>query len=179
MVKNFLSWIRKDCNIKKLVKNGLTVGKNCSFARSCIIDESHTWLIEIGNNVTITERCIILSHDASMHNALGYTKLGRVKIGNGVFIGVNSVILPNTIIGDNTIIGAGSVVSGKIEPNSVYTGVPAKKIANIEDFFKKHEQYMKKNSCFDESYTLREKITENKKNEMKKKTEKSGICYVK
>lgn len=40
-----------------------------------------------------------------------YTKLGKITIGNGVFIGAGSTILPNTNIGNKVIIGAGSVVS--------------------------------------------------------------------
>lgn len=179
MLRKLLSYIRRDCNIKKLVKNGLKIGENCSIARSCIIDESHTWFIEIGNNVTITERCIILAHDASMHKDLGYTKLGNVKIGNNVFIGVNSVILPNTTIGDGAIIGAGSVVSGNLEANSVYAGAPARKIATKDEFLSKHKEKLTEENIFDESYTLRGNISDDKKAEMKERISESGVGYVK
>ena len=54
-------------------------------------------------------------------------------IGNNVFIGMRSIILQGTNIGDNVIIGAGSVVSGKVESNSVYAGNPAKKICSLEE----------------------------------------------
>lgn len=40
-------------------------------------------------------------------------------------------------IGDNVIIGAGSVVSGKIESNSVYAGNPAKRICSLEEHYQK------------------------------------------
>lgn len=178
MFKNILAFLRKDCNIPKLVKNGLKIGKNYSIARSCVIDESHTWLIEIGNDVTITERCIILAHDASMYSDLGYTKIGNVKIGNNVFIGVNSVVLPNTTIGDDTVIGAGSVVIGNIEPHSIYAGVPARKIATKDDFLAKHKEKLIVDAVFNKEYTLRGNITESKKEEMKQKISKSGEGYV-
>lgn len=178
MVRKILGFLRRDCNIPKLVKNGLKVGKNCSFAKTCIIDQSHTWLIEIGDDATITERCIILAHDASMHKDLGYTKLGKVKIGNNVFVGVNSVILPNTTIGDGVIVGAGSVVCGNLEPNCVYAGVPAKKIASKQDFLAKHKEKMTDKTIFDKSYTLGGGITDYRKKVMNDRIESTGVGYV-
>lgn len=58
-----------------------------------------------------------------------------VTIGDNVFIGWGATILPGAIIGENTIIGAGAVVSGFIEPDSVYTGNPAKKLMTIDEFY--------------------------------------------
>ena len=37
-----------------------------------------------------------------------------------------------------TIIGAGSVVTKNVESNSVYCGVPAKKLYSIEEYFQKN-----------------------------------------
>ncbi|HHD80644.1 MAG TPA: acyltransferase, partial [Campylobacterales bacterium] len=59
---------------------------------------------------------------------------GRINIGNNVFSGYGVIIMPNTWIGDNIIIGAGSIVKGKLENNSVYAGVPTKRICSIEEF---------------------------------------------
>lgn len=49
----------------------------------------------------------ILAHDASTKRYLGYTKIGRVLIGNNVFVGAGTIILPSVAIGNNVIIGAG------------------------------------------------------------------------
>ncbi|WP_084446333.1 DapH/DapD/GlmU-related protein [Desulfosarcina sp. BuS5] len=46
-------------------------------------------------------------------------------MGNNVFIGVNSVVLPNVTICDNSIVGAGSVVTKDISPGIVVAGNPA------------------------------------------------------
>lgn len=62
---------------------------------------------------------------------------------DNVFVGSNSVILYNTRIGPNVVIASGSVVTKDCEPNSVYAGVPARKIANLDDFIDKR---MKKES---------------------------------
>ena len=48
----------------------------------CIIDPGHCWLISVGDRVTLAPRVHILAHDASLKETLGYTKIGRVKIGN-------------------------------------------------------------------------------------------------
>ena len=51
---------------------------------------------------------------------------GDVIIGNDVWIGQNSIILPGVKIGDGVIVGAGSVVTKDVDPYSVVCGVPAK-----------------------------------------------------
>jgi acetyltransferase-like isoleucine patch superfamily enzyme len=53
-----------------------------------------------------------------------------IVIKNNVFIGANCTILPGTIIHDHVVVGAGSVVKGELESNSVYAGVPCKKISS-------------------------------------------------
>lgn len=119
IIRKLRNKLIKEQNLEDLVKKGLKVGKNLNMQSSCIIDNSHCWLIEIGDNVTLAPRVHILAHDASTKLALGYTKIGRVKIGNNVFIGANTTILPNVKIGNNVIIGANSLVSKDIPDNKV------------------------------------------------------------
>ena len=108
-------------------------------------------MIRIGENVRITSGCKILSHDYSYSVIAAYNGhvlggVGYVEIGNNVFIGMNSIILKDTTIGNNVIIGAGSVVSGVLEDNSIYAGVPAKKIMSLEQYYKKKKDNILK-SC--------------------------------
>lgn len=49
-----------------------------------------------------------------------------MKIGNNVFIGAASVVLPNVTIGNNVIIGANSVVTKDLDGECVYAVNPAK-----------------------------------------------------
>ena len=122
-----------------LIKRGLKVGKNFSKQSGCYIDPSHCFLITIGDNVTFSINVTLLAHDASMKNKLDYARIGSIVIGNNCFIGANSTILPGVEIGDNSIVGAGSVVTKSIEKNSVYAGVPAKKICTLETFLEKQK----------------------------------------
>lgn len=136
--------LRGETPTEKLVKMGLTVGRNFSRQKGCIIDDSHCWLITIGNNVTLASRVCILAHDASTKMFLNYTKIGLVEIGNNVFIGAGSIILPNVKIGNNVIIGAGSIVTKDIPDNSLVVGNPAKIIGSTSEYIDKNKELMKK-----------------------------------
>jgi len=107
-------------NLKLLKTRGLRVGKKFSMQQGCIIDDSHCFLITIGDNVTLGPNVHILAHDASTKDALGYTLIKPVNIGNHVFIGAGTIILPGVSIGDHVIIGAGAIVSKDIPDNSLY-----------------------------------------------------------
>lgn len=54
-----------------------------------------------------------------------------VHIGENVWIGANSVVLPGVTIGDNSVIGAGSVVTKDIPANVVAVGNPCRVLREI------------------------------------------------
>ena len=56
-----------------------------------------------------------------------------ITIGNDVWIGGHSTILPGVTIGDGAVIAAGAVVTKDVEPNSIVGGVPAKLIKKTEE----------------------------------------------
>ena len=56
-----------------------------------------------------------------------------VHIGNNVWIGAGSVLLPGVSIGDNTVIGAGSIVTRDIPANVVAVGNPCRVLREIGD----------------------------------------------
>lgn len=115
------------------------------------LDSSRYDLIEIGKKVTISFDVSILVHDFSIVHAaraIEPTKnlksiiYKKVKIGNNVFIGAKTLILPGSDIGDNCIIGGGTVVKGKLEPNSIYCGNPCKKIGDIDGYLNRYRDYL-------------------------------------
>lgn len=162
----FKTKIRGSIDIDKLKRNGLVVGENLNIQYGVIIDPGHCWLIEIGDNVTLAPRVHILAHDASTKIPLGYTKIGRVSIGSNVFIGANTIVLPNVRIGDNVVIGAGSLVSHDIQGGGVYCGNPCVKIADYNEWVKKHKDMMQLAPRYDVHYIIGN-ITEEKKMQMK------------
>jgi maltose O-acetyltransferase len=163
--------------LKKLIRRGLVVGKNLSIQGEVIIDESHCWHITIGDDVTLADRVHILSHDASIKKHLNYTKVGKVKIGNRVFIGASSIILPGVTIGDDVIVGAGSVVTRDIPDRVVSAGNPARVICSLDDFLSRKKTEMEIFPCFGEEYTLRKNVTDEMKMEMNQKM-KDKFGYV-
>ena len=114
-----------------LRSKGITIGQNCFISWGAKLD-THSGKIIIGDKCEITHGCVIVSHDAAVKRIDPKGKrIGTVKIGNNVFIGVNSVVLNDVTIGDNSVIGAGSVVSKDVPSNVVVVGNPAKIIRNI------------------------------------------------
>lgn len=74
--------------------------------------------VKIGNNVSIAHNAII--HGCTIHD--------------NVLIGMGAIIMDHAVIGSNSIIATGAVVTKgtQVEPNSVYAGIPAKKIKDMD-----------------------------------------------
>lgn len=172
LLKNFVFRLRGEYTLEQLQKMGLSFGRNFNPQQGYYLDPSHCWLITIGDDVTFGPRVQLFAHDASMHFALGYTKIAPIVIGNRVFISAGSIVLPGVHIGDDCIIGAGSVVVSDVPCGTLYAGNPARKICNTDEFLAKHRRNMGHCMLYDESYTLRQNVSNEKKNQQK--TELSG-----
>lgn len=140
-------------------ERGFEIGEN-AYIYSWCLDTEFPELIQIGNNVGISANVRILTHDASLRK-IGYTKYGKVYIGNDVMIGYGSIILPNTHIGNDVIVGGGAVVKGFIPDDSVVVGNPCKIIGKTSDYYDREKERIKKyysenNSCADNSCFYKE-----------------------
>ena len=133
--------------IENICAGGGTVGKNVHIIASSI-DMGEPYLLKIGNNVTITG-VKILTHDASLKKTIGYSKAGKVHIGDDVFIGWGSIILPNTTIGSRVVIGAGAVIAKDIPDNSVVIGNPCRIICTYDEYVAKTKNLMKEYPVID------------------------------
>ena len=63
-------------------------------------------------------------------------------IGNNVFVGAGTIILPRVHIGNRVIIGAGSIVTKDIPDNKVAAGNPARVICDIDAYLEKEKAKM-------------------------------------
>lgn len=177
LIKEILYRFRGEYTTEKLISMGMKMGKNFKRLHGVILDPGHCWLIDIGDNVTMAPRVHILCHDASTKQFLNYTKIGRVRIGNNVFIGAESVVLPGVTIGNNVVIGANSTVTHDIPDNSVAVGSPARVISTLDEYLKKERTRMEKAPCYGEEYTLRKDVSMEKRMQQKKELE-GKIGYI-
>lgn len=134
------------------------IGKNCYFAENATIigdvemgDDCSVWFnavlrgdvnpIRIGNKVNIQDGSMLhtlykksvveigdnvsVGHHVIIHGA---------KIEQNALIGMGAIILDHAVVGENSIVAAGSVVlqGTKIEPGTIYGGVPARKLKDVE-----------------------------------------------
>ncbi|AWV98049.1 acyltransferase [Arcticibacterium luteifluviistationis] len=105
---------------------------------------SEPYLIEIGNNCSITDGVKLFTHGGARAVRKQHPKFdcfGKVAIGNYVYIGTNSLIMPGVSIGDNVLVAAGSVVSKSIPSGYVVGGNPAKIICKLEKYIENNLQY--------------------------------------
>lgn len=176
-IKEFVYRLRGEYTTEKLISMGMKVGKNFKRLGGVILDPSHCWLIEIGNDVTMAPRVHILCHDASTKTFLNYTKIGRVTIGDNVFIGAETVVLPGVTIGSNVVIGANSTVTHDVPDNTVVAGNPARPLCSLEEYLNKERTRMKESPCYGEEYTLRADVPMEKR--MQQKNDLQGkIGYI-
>lgn len=103
----------------------------------------------IGENVQFGPNVSIYTAGHPIHpdsRNSGYQYGEGIAIGNSVWIGGNSVILPGVHIGNNVVIGAGSVVNRDIPDNMIAVGNPCRLVRAITE---EDRKYYKKNQEFD------------------------------
>ena len=163
--RNIIMLLNREIPTEVLIKRGMKVGKDFNRQQGCFIDPSHCFLITIGDDVTMSIRVTVMAHDAST-KTLGYTKVGQVHIGNHVFIGANTTILPGVTIGDYAVIGAGSIVTHDVPARTVVAGVPAKEICGVDEYVARFQSQMNETNTFGDEYRMGYGLDESKKEEI-------------
>lgn len=117
----------------------LKIGRKVALGRNTEID--YTGDLIIGDGVDIAERTLILTHGHDLYGLKQDDELIELKtrayitplvIGNNVFIGAQSIIMPGVNrIGENAVISAGSVVTEEVPKNAIVAGNPAKVVGRL------------------------------------------------
>ncbi|MBB3912711.1 DapH/DapD/GlmU-related protein [Sphingomonas desiccabilis] len=114
---------------------GVTVGERCR-----LIDvsfSSEPYLVTLGNHVSATATRFE-THDGGVwvfrDEDAEIDVVRPITVGDNVFIGYGTIILPGVTIGDNVVIGAGSIVTKDIPSGSVAAGVPCRVIRPISEY---------------------------------------------
>lgn len=122
-------------NIRACRAFGVTIGENCRVLSNIVTTEP--WLVTVGDRVTISSDVTIVTHDGS--GWLVRDERGRrfryapVSIGDDVFVGAGSTLMPGVRVGNQCVVGAGSVVTKSVPDGSVVAGNPARIIGSWTD----------------------------------------------
>jgi acetyltransferase-like isoleucine patch superfamily enzyme len=107
--------------------------------------------VTLGDRVVISSNVRFLTHDYSITTALiaigekpgkDIARERAITVGDNVFIGLSSILLPGTVIGNNVIVGAGSVLRGHVPSGSIVFGNPASVDSSIETYAGKCKQLL-------------------------------------
>lgn len=122
---------------------GVTIGSD-NFIASQFWMGTEAYLITIGSHCQITNGVQIFTHGGGgvlRHKYPRFDCFGKVVIGNYVYLGGNSLVMPGVTISDNVLVAAGSVVTKSIPPNVVVAGNPARIICTIDEYFQRNMKY--------------------------------------
>ncbi|GAA1982709.1 acyltransferase [Microbacterium pumilum] len=92
--------------------------------------------VTIGANASLGPRCALLpsTHEAgTADKRAGATSASPIMIGDGCWLGAGVTVLSGVSIGAGCVVAAGAVVTSDCEPNSLYGGVPARKIRDFDE----------------------------------------------
>jgi acetyltransferase-like isoleucine patch superfamily enzyme len=98
-------------------------------------------LVSVGSNCIFSD-CTLLGHDASsgVLNSIfndKFDSVGKIEVGDNVFIGHGAIIMPNISIASNTIVAAGAVVTKNVNAREIVAGVPARPISTVDELAQK------------------------------------------
>ena len=99
------------------------------------------YLISIGNFCQLTEGTKIYTHGGALVARDNFDLFGKVVLGDRVYVGAGSKIMPGVTIGNNVLIAAGSIVTKSVPSNVVVAGNPAKYVCTLDEYVEKNLQY--------------------------------------
>ena len=141
-VRGFTPQIGKDCYLSEtaVVVGDVVMGDGCSIWFNTVL-RGDVNSIRIGNNVNIQDGSVLHTlYEKSVVEIGDYVSIGHnvtvhgAKIDNYALIGMGAVLLDYAEVGEGAIVAAGALVlsNTKIPPYTLWAGVPAKFVKNVE-----------------------------------------------
>lgn len=142
LINGFSPVIPADCFVAEnaTIIGNVTFGNQCSVWYNAVV-RGDVHFIKIGDKVNIQDGAIIHCTYQKHPTIIG----DNVSIGHGaivhgctihdnVLVGMGAIIMDNCIINTNCIIAAGAVLTQNtvVEAGSIYAGIPAKKVKDID-----------------------------------------------
>lgn len=126
-----------DCRFINLQRGfvNLSIGNDVHVGTDCLIDLAGP--VRIGNGSVLSPRVTLISHsDAGEAHASPLSRRypsekNGVCIGANCWIGAAATILSGSVVGAGTVVGAGALVKGTLDGDSVYVGIPARRVDRV------------------------------------------------
>lgn len=136
-------YIKKRNPIKYAKRLGVTMGQDCSITGKVSFG-SEPYLVSIGDHVQITDNVRFFTHGGGWVFRLedpSFDTFGKIELGNNIYIGSGSMILPGVRIGNNVVIGSGSVITKSIPNNVIVAGNPARILSTFQSYQERIAKY--------------------------------------
>jgi acetyltransferase-like isoleucine patch superfamily enzyme len=121
-----------DPSVRVLPPFHADTGRNLRFGRNVFVNHGCTAMdlggIEIGDDVMIGPNVHLISsgHPLDPETRRSEITTGPVRIGRGVWIAANAMVLQDVVVGDDAVVAAGAVVTRDVPPRTLVAGVPAR-----------------------------------------------------
>ena len=142
-VRGFKPQIGEDAYIAEnaTIIGEVICGTQCSFWFNSVVRGDVNY-IKMGDKVNVQDGAVIHgTFEKSPTNIGDNVSIGHQAMIHGctiksnVLVGMGAIIMDDCVIGENSIIAAGAVLTSRtiVEPGSVYAGVPAKKVKDVDE----------------------------------------------
>jgi carbonic anhydrase/acetyltransferase-like protein (isoleucine patch superfamily) len=133
--------IPEDCYVASnaTIIGDVTMGTECSVWFNAVL-RGDVHFIKMGNKVNVQDgaiiHCTYQKHPTVIGNnvSIGHNAIVHgCTVHDNVLIGMGAIVMDNCVIESNCIIAAGAVVTQntRVESGTIYAGVPAKKVKDI------------------------------------------------
>ncbi len=119
---------------------GAKVGKNVSITLGAYYDVGNAHLINIEDNVGISNFSILICHKRDMTKYFKGDQildtpfiLAPIHLKKGSYIGMGAMVMPGVTVGEGAIVGARSLVTKDVPPWTIVAGVPAKIVGEVKE----------------------------------------------
>lgn len=158
-VRGFTPKIGKDCFIadNAVIVGDVEIGDGCSIWFGAVI-RGDVNSIRIGNHVNIQDGAVLHTlYEKSTIELGDYVSVGHnvtihgAKVKDYALVGMGSTVLDHAVVGEGAIVAAGALVLSKtqIEPNTIWAGVPAKFVKQMDE-----AQSKEINQCIAHNYEM-------------------------
>ena len=142
-VRGFTPKIGKDCFLadNAVIVGDVVIGDGCSVWFGAVI-RGDVNSIRIGNHVNIQDGAVLHTlYEKSTIELGDYVSVGHnvtihgAKVKDYALVGMGATVLDHAVVGEGAIVAAGALVLSKteIEPNTMWAGVPAKFVKQMDE----------------------------------------------